>query len=52
MIQKLILKIKFGNWKGEPRSREFLLQRILVVVQTGNAAAVLGEMGRRLDGWE
>ena len=37
---------------GEPRSREFLLQRISVAVQRGNAAAVLGTMGRRLDGWE
>ena len=36
---------------GEPRSREFLLQRISVAVQRGNAAAVLGTMGRRLDGW-
>ena len=34
------------------RSREFLLQRISVAVQRGNAAAVLGIMGRRLDGWE
>ena len=37
---------------GEPRSREFLLQRISVAVQRSNAAAVLGTMGRRLDGWE
>ena len=37
---------------GEPRSREFLLQRISVAVQRGNAAAVLGTMGRRPDGWE
>ena len=37
---------------GEPRSREFLLQRISVAVQRGIAAAVLGTMGRRLDGWE
>ena len=37
---------------GEPRSREFLFQRISVAVQRGNAAAVLGTMGRRLDGWE
>ena len=37
---------------GEPHSREFLLQRISVAVQRGNAAAVLGSMGRRLNGWE
>ena len=37
---------------GEPRSREFLLQRISVAVQRGNAAAALGTMGRRTDGWE
>ena len=37
---------------GEPRSREFLLQRISVAVQRGSTAAVLGTMGRRLDGWE
>ena len=36
----------------EPYSREFLLQRISVAVQRGNAAAVLGAMGRRLNGWE
>ena len=33
---------------GEPRIREFLLQMISVAVQRGNAAAVLGTMGRRL----
>ena len=37
---------------GEPRSREFLLQRISVAVQRGHTVAVLGAMGRRLDGWE
>ncbi len=37
---------------GESRRREFLLQRISVAVQKGNAAAVLGTMGRRPDGWE
>ena len=31
---------------GEPRSLEYLLQRISVTVQQGNAAAVLGTMGR------
>ena len=30
---------------GEPRSLEYLLQRISVAVQQGNAAAVLGTMG-------
>ena len=33
---------------GEPRSREFLLQRISVAVQRGNAAAVLGSIRRKL----
>ena len=37
---------------GEPHSRDFPLQRILVAVQRGSAAAVLGAMRRRLDGWE
>ena len=32
--------------------RRHCLQRISVAVQRGNAAAVLGTMGRRLDGWE
>ena len=32
---------------GEPRSRQFLLQRLSVVVQRGNAVAVLGSMGGR-----
>ena len=31
---------------GEPRSLEYLLQQISVAVQQGNAAAVLGTMGR------
>ena len=35
----------------EPRSREFLLQRISVAVQRGNVAAVFGSMGRKLDSW-
>ena len=37
---------------GEPRSRQFLLQRLSIAVQRGNAAAVLGTMGRRQDCWE
>ena len=38
---------------GEPRSHEYLLQRISIVVQRGNAAAVLGTMGKpQLDSWE
>ena len=37
---------------GEPRSRQFLLQRLSVAVQRGNAAAVLGSMGGRQDCWE
>ena len=31
---------------GEPRSREYLLQRISIAMQRGNAAAVLGTMGK------
>ena len=31
---------------GEPRSLEYLIQRIYVAVQRGNAASVLGTMGR------
>ena len=38
---------------GEPRSREYLLQRISIAVQRGNAAAILGTMGRpQQDSWE
>ena len=37
---------------GEPRSRQFLLQRQSVTVQRGNSAAVLGSMGGRQDCWE
>ena len=38
---------------GEPCSREYLLQRILIAMQRGNAAAVLGTMGKpQLDSWE
>ena len=33
---------------GEPRSRQFLLQRLSVAVQKGNAAAVLGSMVRQI----
>ena len=32
---------------GEERSKEYLLQRIAIAVQRGNAAAVLGTVGRR-----
>ena len=35
---------------GEPRSQEFLLQRISVAIQRGNTSAVHGTMGRRPDG--
>ena len=34
---------------GEERSREYLLQRIAIAVQRGNAAAVLGTAGRQED---
>ena len=38
---------------GEPRSHEYLLQRISIAVQRENAAAVLDTMGRaQLDSWE
>ena len=38
---------------GEPCSHEYLLQRISIAVQMGNAAAVLGIMGRpQLDSWD
>ena len=38
---------------GEPRSREYLLQCISIAMQRGNAAAVLGTMGKpQLDSWE
>ena len=38
---------------GEERSKEYLLQRIAIAVQRGNAAAVLGILGRREDPfWE
>ena len=38
---------------GEPRSHEYLLQCISIAVRRGNAAAVLGTMGRpQLDSWE
>ena len=30
---------------GEPRSREYLMQRISIAVQRGNPAAVLGTAG-------
>ena len=34
------------HWStGEPRSREYLLQRISIAVQRGNTAAVLGMAG-------
>ena len=37
----------------EPRSREYLLQRISIAMQRGIAAAVLGTMGKpQLDSWE
>ena len=31
---------------GEPRSKEYLLQRLSIAIQRGNAAAVLGTAGR------
>ena len=35
------------------RSREYLLQHISIAMQRGNAAAVLGTMGKpQLDSWE
>ena len=34
---------------GEERSKEHLLQRITIAVQRGDAAAVLGTLGRRED---
>ena len=38
---------------GEPRSHEYLLQRSSIAMQRGNAAAVLGTMGRpQPDSWE
>ena len=38
---------------GEPCSHKYLLQRISIAVQVGNAAAVLGIMGRpQLDSWD
>ena len=38
---------------GEPHSCEYLLQCISIAVQRGNAAAVLGTMGKpQLDSWE
>ena len=38
---------------GEPCSHEYLLQRISIAMQRGNAAAVLGTMGKpQLDSWE
>ena len=38
---------------GDPLSRQYLLQRIFIAVQRGNAAAVLGTIGRpQLQSWE
>ena len=38
---------------GESRSRKYLLQRIAIAMQRGNAAAVLGTMGKpQLDSCE
>ena len=48
--QELVRRIYKAT--GEPHSWQFLLQRLSVAVQRGNAAAVLGSMGGRQDCWE
>ena len=40
------LGCRLRRMTGEPKSLQFLLQRLSVAVQRGNAAAILGSVGR------
>ena len=42
-IKELGLRLK--KMTGEPSSRHYLIQRLSVAMQRGNAAAILGSMG-------